>query len=139
MLSINWQTDYAFIIIHYLSRKESLVSIAEIAKEAAVPKQFAARIASDLAKKGILKSKEGKSGGYTLAKKLKDISVYEVVSTFEKNVQIVSCQKDQFACPLEYTCHHRNFFKNILSTLLTKELQKWNLEEIYRTQDFKRV
>lgn len=131
MLSIRWETDYAFLIVHYISRQQKLVSVAEIAVNAKVPKQFTAGIASKLAKKGIIWSKEGKTGGYSLARELKDISVYEIVSTFEKDMHIVSCQKDNFTCPLEDNCNHRKFFRNRFSTIISTELKKWSLAEIY--------
>jgi len=131
MLAITKQSDYGLILIAYIYKKDRLVKLSELIKETQLPKRFLARIAAELAKEGLLKSKEGKSGGYLISSDvIKKISLYDYLTIFENDVVVSSCVDDNYDCKFEKICNHKDFIKNRLNVVLTKELKKIKLLQL---------
>jgi Rrf2 family protein len=102
---ITRKTDYAIRCVLYLavSGKET-VMIHEIADKAKVPKSFLAKILQRLAKAGIVTSLRGVKGGFKLAKRVKDVSLLDVVEAMEGTVAMNMCAVDKKACGMSSTC-----------------------------------
>ncbi len=132
MFSISRETDYALNAVFYLADKRDYVSVFEISEKLLIPKNYLAKIFSKLASEKILKSREGKTGGYILNKKLEDISLYDFFSFFEKDLNIVKCCSDNKTCSCSGVCFHKNFFQNYLSKILQKELKEKNLADVFK-------
>ena len=131
MLAITKQSDYGLILTSYIYKKGRLVKLSELIKETQLPKRFLARIAAELAKEGLLKSKEGKSGGYLISSDvIKKISLYDYLTIFENDVVVSSCVDDNYDCKFEKICNHKDFIKNRLNVVLTKELKKIKLLQL---------
>jgi Rrf2 family protein len=127
MLSITKQSDYGLILISFINKKKGIVRLAELIESTQLPPRFLARIAAELVKSGLLISKEGKSGGYLIAPKIKKISLYDYLLIFENDVVVSSCVDDNFNCKYEKICNHKDFIKKKLNVVLTKELKKIKL------------
>ena len=84
-MQIPRRVDYGLRAIIYLSVRgqEQGYSITEIAKKQEVPKQFLEKIIQDLIRCGLIKSKRGPCGGYTLARSPKQISFSDVIEAIE--------------------------------------------------------
>ena len=69
LMQIPRRVDYGLRAVIYLSVQdpERCCSITEIAKQQGVPKKFLEKIIQDLIRGGLIKSKRGACGGYTLA------------------------------------------------------------------------
>lgn len=130
MFSISRETDYALNAVFYLSNKSDYVSVLDVSENLMIPKNYLAKIFSKLAFNKILKSREGKSGGYILNKKLNEVSLFDFFSLFEENLSIVRCGNGKI-CDRSKVCYHRKFFQNYLSGVLKKELQEKTLQDIY--------
>lgn len=131
MLNIGTQSDYGILMISYLLNKDDFVPLSELIKKMKLPQRYLARIASSLAKNGVLKSREGKIGGYKLSEKAKDISLYDYLKIFEGDLMLTKCSDKDFDCPWDGTCQHKGFFKNSLTKILTKELKKYKLLQLF--------
>lgn len=131
MLTITNQSDYGFLFLSFLLDKERYVSISELAGKLKLPRRFLAKICATLVKRGIVKSKEGKVGGYKLAVDLNRISLYEYLSIFEKDVAITKCAWDSFECPYDSVCMHKSFLRNKLNVIVVSELKKTKLRDIF--------
>lgn len=73
---------HGIYVLCYLSREggeKSVVSASKAAEEMQVPPEQAAKVLQVLQNIGLVDAIRGRSGGYRLAKSLKDISVLEVV------------------------------------------------------------
>lgn len=132
MLSITKQSDYGLILISYVYKKNRLVKLSELIEETKLPKRFLARIAAELAKEGLLISKEGKNGGYLISRKLKKVSLYDYLNIFENDIMICSCLDESYQCKFEDICHHRSFIKKRLNTVLIQELKKIKLIQLIK-------
>ncbi len=130
MLSITKQSDYGLILISFVYKKNRLVKLSELIEETKLPKRFLARIAAELVKEGLLISKEGKSGGYLIAPKIKNISLYDYLTIFENDVIVSSCVDENFDCKFEKICNHKDFIKQKLNLILIKELKKIRLLQL---------
>lgn len=73
--------------------------IAEIAEEAGVPRKFLEQILLELRKRGILRSRRGRSGGYQLAKSPKDISFADIIRVTDGPLALAPC--------VSVTAYHR--------------------------------
>ena len=69
------------------------IQIKEISKRQDISQRYLEQIFQKLRKAGLLTSKRGPRGGYTLAKATKDISVGDVIQAVEGATEIVPCIK----------------------------------------------
>ena len=65
--------------------------IADIAKEADVPRKFLEQILLDLKRRGILRSLRGRSGGYMLGRPAKDISFADIIRETDGPLALSPC------------------------------------------------
>ena len=116
------------------------VLIADLARDARIPKKFLELILLELKNKGILASKKGKGGGYMLAREPMAISVGEVIRTLDGSLAPVPCVSQTAyrkcdECEDERTCGIRAVMRDArdatakvldgehLAGLLTREAQ----------------
>lgn len=120
MFRLSQKADYGLILLSSLSRAQThppgeveatseshsvgvqepnnFVSISSIAKKNQISPKFLAQIAADLKKAGILTSKEGISGGYTLAKKPNKIRLLDVLKVLDGELVEGKCFEDGHEC-----------------------------------------
>jgi Rrf2 family protein len=67
------------------------MSAAEIARKAQVPVDYLAKILQSLQRKGILSSKRGLNGGYSLILSPQELSLLDVVNTVDPLKRITRC------------------------------------------------
>lgn len=86
-MRFNTKTDYAIILIDALKQSYfsgSFECIADIAKGSRISKLFLEKVAQELRERGILESRKGVRGGYRLVKNPGALTLWDVVSVFEK-------------------------------------------------------
>lgn len=132
MFKISSQSDYGLLFLSYLSAEKDFVSLSYLVKKTKLPGRFLARIAAQLVKNKIIKSREGKKGGYKLAKRLDKITLYDFLRIFEGELKILKCFNQDYYCRYEKICQHVNFFKYQLGRVLIKEIKNINLKEVIR-------
>jgi Rrf2 family protein len=69
------------------------IQIKEISKRQNISQRYLEQIFQKLRKAGLLKSKRGPRGGYTLAKSPDDITIGNVVKALEEATELVPCIK----------------------------------------------
>lgn len=132
MLKLNKQSDYALIIVSQLNGKTDFVPLSELIRNTRLPHRFLARIGAVLVNRGILLSKEGRVGGYKLTEEVKNISLYDFFSIFEKNLSFVECGKHTKKCKYEGICTHKHKIENKLNSVVLAQLQQIKLLDILR-------
>lgn len=98
MFRLSQKADYGLILLSSLARSRSLTSISKIANKNQISPKFLSQIAQDLKKAGILTSKEGVSGGYTLAKKPKEINLLDVLRVLDGAIFEGKCFENDHEC-----------------------------------------
>ncbi len=96
MTGISTKTIYAVAALHELGsiQGDEVLKIKEIAARASVPQNFLEQILLELKKQGVLTSVKGAHGGYKLAKKLKDITLKDIVMILETDALSDVCKTD---------------------------------------------
>jgi Rrf2 family protein len=85
-MKISVKVDYACRVMAELARLHGsgeLAQIEQLAQAEAVPANFLAQILIKLRDAGLITSRRGNHGGYTLAKPPEDISLYDILVAVE--------------------------------------------------------
>lgn len=92
-MTLSKKTKYALKALHYLAEQppEQPVLIAELAAQENIPRKFLEFILLTLRKGGILQSRVGKGGGYSLALPPARISMGEILRILEGDLAPVPC------------------------------------------------
>jgi Rrf2 family protein len=100
LMQIPRRVDYGLRAVIYLSTKEpeKCCSIAEIAREQRVPKKFLEKIIQDLVRGGLINSRRGSCGGYSLARAADAISIYDVIAAIEGPIAVNVCMESHSDC-----------------------------------------
>lgn len=100
LMQIPRRVDYGLRAVIYLSGQDpgKCCSIAEIAKQQCVPRKFLEKIIQDLIRGGLIKSKRGACGGYTLARAPEEISFNDVIEAIEGPIAVNACLDEHVGC-----------------------------------------
>ncbi len=92
-MMLSKKTKYALKALHYLAEQpgDQPVLIADLARAENIPKKFLEFILLSLRKGGILQSRVGKGGGYSLAQPANRITIGAVINILEGNIAPVQC------------------------------------------------
>ncbi len=98
--------EYGLQAVLYLAAKEDseVTSADEISKKLKIPREFVSKILQSLTESGIVNSKKGKSGGFSLAKKPEKIRLIDVVAAIDGLEIFKSCVLGFPQCSPEHPC-----------------------------------
>ncbi len=128
MLKVSREVDLALLLLTDLVKNKKSVGLKTWAEERGLPYRYLSKIAVRLKKKGILKSKEGREGGYRLGKRAKNIKVMEVVEILSGPVAAVKCLTGE-DCVCEKFCSHKSLMSK-LSKAVENQLSKVTIEDL---------
>lgn len=98
-------TDYAIRVLLYLGRAGTAVmSCAKLVEECEIPKSFAHKILKRMTDNGFLKSRVGRSGGYRLGRRPRQISLTEVIETVQGPLVVSQCVVAPSTCNFSNGC-----------------------------------
>lgn len=128
MFTLTKKADYGMALLSILAQKGRLgrVSLAELEKMG-MPRAFMSKIAGALVEAGILNSKEGKGGGFSLNYEPKEVQIKEALEAIEGEVEPVSCD----GCPIDGGCGQRSFMDRLTGEI-EQMLAKYTLEDLIR-------
>lgn len=114
---ISRDTDYAVRALVYMTvvakKKNSVITVDEIAREEDLPERFLRRILQGLAKNKILSSYKGKQGGFSFLKSPENIKLTDVIKVFQGEVKLTNCLLKGSICPELKTCALRKKLNQI--------------------------
>lgn len=119
---ISQKTRYALKALVLLGKderaKKGPVLISELAKRGNMPQKFLEAILLELKNHGILQSKKGKGGGYSLGKPAEEIFFGDVVRLFDGPLALIPCVSQSLnhrcrECTDEETTGIRVLFKEV--------------------------
>lgn len=95
MFKISTKGDYGLLLLAELAQAQikgkKFVSLQEIADAKKLSTRYLSQIITPLKRAGLVKSREGKFGGYTLAKKPSEITVMKILEVLEGPLSPVKC------------------------------------------------
>lgn len=103
MFRLSQKTDYGLILLSFFAKasedkSNKYLSVSSVAKKHQISFKFLSQIAGELKRAGILKSREGVSGGYSLAKKPKEIKILDVLKTLDGELVVGECFEEDHEC-----------------------------------------
>lgn len=98
MFKLSQKADYGLILLSRLSGSKKRISVADIANKNKISPKFLSQVASELKKAGILTSKEGISGGYSLARAADKIKILDVLKVLDGELVEGKCFEDGHEC-----------------------------------------
>lgn len=102
---IRRHSDYAIRALLFLSGcEETITPCGEIAKACAISKSFAYKILRKLSRAGLTRSFPGRPGGFLLAKKPQDISLYDVIQVMQGSTLVSECVVTPACCGRSEGC-----------------------------------
>lgn len=116
MNKMSRKTEYGLMSLKFLADQKAFVNNLEdatpsvflsakaVADATHAPFEVIARVLQVLSHRGLLKAEYGVNGGYQLAKKLNEISLFDVVEILETSPDLAKCINSTGDCELEKTC-----------------------------------
>jgi Rrf2 family nitric oxide-sensitive transcriptional repressor len=124
------KTDYALHALIIMARNKNLeYSASELAAVENVSASYLAKVMQILSNNNIVRSSEGKTGGYKLNKKAEDISVAEIVEILEEKENVFDCVDEVHGCTIRDRCKIHAVFKEAYQEML-KKLMKTSIADI---------
>ncbi|MHC4960071.1 MAG: SUF system Fe-S cluster assembly regulator [Planctomycetota bacterium] len=113
MLRITKQTDYAIVLMSCLSARrgadgDAVHTARDLASIASLPMPTVSKILKAMTRAGLVESRRGVKGGYSLARSASEIAVVDVVEALEGPIAITECLDETSAdCGIEGCCPTR--------------------------------
>lgn len=100
MLQLTSRGNYGILAVYYIAQHahDEYISIDEIVENTRIPKPYLSKILQDLCRGGILLSRRGSGGGFTLARIPREISLREVIEVIEGKIYLVNCLLKPSTC-----------------------------------------
>lgn len=123
MFKISTKGDYGLLLLSALAEKtkegREFISLKEIAEAKKLSPQYLSQIILPLKEAGLVKSKEGRDGGYALARPAREITVMEILETLEGPVTPVRCcGNEKTKCGSEPMCNVKFTWQSAKSLLI---------------------
>ena len=132
MLKLSKKVDYALIaLMHLAQHGEGASSAREVASIYGMPQDLLAKVLQKLARSGLVVSRQGMKGGYSLARPAEAITVARVIEVVEGQPSLTQCLTDLGACEQFDTCN----IKSPLQRLNDEVLLMLSLTTIARMCD----
>ena len=132
MKLINRDTDYAMRALRYISRHDNeVVSVSKIAKALKIPRPFLRKILQILQKNGLLKSFEGRCGGFSMAHPAENILLVDLIKIFQGPLELSDCILKKRICPDIERCLLKHKIKH-LEQLVISELKNITIAALSR-------
>ncbi len=148
MMRFSKKVEYALIAMVEMAQQSdfnNLVTARWLAREYRIPQEILSKVLQKLAKIGLLQSVQGVKGGYTLARKVEQINMLEVVESIDGPLHMVSCDTGRpcdceqylfcnIQTPMQYI---QDEFVQLLKNITLKDLLtrlKGDFSWVYRQQ-----
>jgi Rrf2 family protein len=112
------KAKYGLKALEFIAKQDSKIPVhtSAISLAESIPRKFLETILLDLKHDGILKSKQGKNGGYNLLISPSEVTIGRVVRLFDGPIALLPCVSSNYYEPCE-DCENEAFcgLKNIFS------------------------
>ena len=123
MLKLSRRVEYGLMAVQHIAHKPAgdVSTAKEIANTYNIPYELVAKVLQRLSRSGIIVSQQGIYGGYTLAKRSEEISIFSVIRAIEgTDPALMPCVETNASegCEFEKLCEIKNPLLKIQSRLI---------------------
>ncbi|HEV2205518.1 MAG TPA: SUF system Fe-S cluster assembly regulator [Candidatus Acidoferrales bacterium] len=107
MVRLSKLTDYGMVLMSCFARSPAgaLRTARDLAAESRLPLPTVSKVLKELLQSGLLVSRRGIQGGYSLARTPREISLVDIISALEGPVALTECSTDVTGlCDVEACC-----------------------------------
>jgi len=108
------------------------VPISAISESQEISNKYLEQVVGTLRKAGLITSRKGVRGGYTLAREPKEINLWEVITALDNQTVLVDCVDEPGACLRSEDCLTRSIW-TLLSLRMKEFWQSFTLENLLKT------
>jgi Rrf2 family protein len=121
MIPISRSSEYAIRALTYLAKQkgDGYHLAREMAELLGIPAPFLGKVLQPLVARGLLASQRGRSGGFRLAYRPGEISLFQIVDAQEPIGRVRQCFLGQAECTDERGCPMHEFWKASQEHFLT--------------------
>lgn len=122
--------DYGILFMAELAIKRNVgfISVSMVAEEIGISRLFLNKIAQKLCRANLIKSKEGKGGGYVLSRDPAKINLTHIIRALGTQMYINECMS---GCGRVHKCQYKKIWDK-LNARIIGELKKMSLEEFVK-------
>lgn len=115
MLNLSASGDYGLMVIGHLAQvgQGQFVSLRSVARSRGLPLKYVERVAGHLMRAGILLSREGRQGGYALAKDPSEVRLADVLEVLEGSIRPVACTHNGRCCGRSVACERKTGYQKV--------------------------
>ena len=119
MMRINKLTDYGIVIMTRIADMDlnKVHTAREISEDTKIPLPTVTRLLKTLSNNGLLNSQRGSQGGYSLSGSSEDISVANIIESFEGPIALTECSTNTCECSYETKCSMEEPWQKINNTV----------------------
>lgn len=130
-MHITLECDYAVRIVLCIANNKGRMFAKDISETTGVSLRFSLKILRKLVSGGIVKSFKGLQGGYELAMKPEEISLYDIVEVAEGTYVFSRCLDSDYKCTKQHEgeCAPRKVYAEI-SEIVTQKLKDAKISEL---------
>ena len=128
MFGLKKKTNYGLELMIYLAKNfgKGPIALKTIARKKKLPYKFLEQIVISLRNSRLVEAKEGKTGGYFLARQPMKISIAEIIEVLEGPVEVGRCS----ACPMARICGSQKDFWSQVGEEVKKVVQGKTLSDL---------
>jgi Rrf2 family protein len=123
MIKISKSVEYSILALKYISdNSDTHISSSTISNNLNIPYDLLAKLLQKLVRKGIVKSEQGKYGGYSMIIPSEKLTLLKIINALDENVQLTNCSFDEATnedCARINNCYIRNPFLNLQNKINT--------------------
>ncbi len=133
MIRLTKLTDYGIVLMtHLAAYRDRRWNAADLASETQLPAPMVSTILKQLVREGLLDSKRGAKGGYSLEKSAKDISVVDIITALDGPIALTECSDETTdECSYEAICRVKSHWLKI-NSVVRDALVRVTLDEMAR-------
>jgi FeS assembly SUF system regulator len=111
MFRLSRLSDYAIVLTSRIARGNGLVVTARgLSSETDIPWPTVVKLLKMLMAGGVLRSIQGRKGGYALARPASKISLIDIIEMIEGPVALTECNRETGNCGIQTSCQvHRHW------------------------------
>ena len=130
MLRMSKLADYAALMLATMAEHpQAHRTAAELAEETGISPPTVSKLLKTLAHAGLVVSRRGARGGYSLARAPGEISAVDVIEAIEGPLAVTECTLATGLCELETTCQLSSQWQH-LSVAVRRALAEITLEDL---------
>lgn len=128
-MQVNRTTDYALRILVYLSQENRVVPSSEMANNMGISQRYLLSVAHKLKENKYIDVGLGSDGGYTLARPMDQITLYDVIAMMEGKISISRCLTQEKHCGGGGPCVLHSMYC-VLQTILVEYLRSVTVDTL---------